>query len=68
MSQVVEDMIKNFADNRFLAHQVLFKHRHSCETPAFHEDLINCWHSYTPRLVCPWPFAKVASRRWRRRR
>src|SRR5258708_3564204 len=32
-------------DNRALAHQVLFRHRHPDATPAFHDEIINLWHS-----------------------
>ena len=32
------------SDGRVLAHQVLFPHRHTIETPRFHGDIIRTWH------------------------
>jgi hypothetical protein len=36
---------------RVLAHQSLFKHRHPNETPKFHEEIINLWHSRIPSAL-----------------
>ena len=37
--------------NRVQAHQILFRHRHPDETPAFHEDMIRDWYSPNPNLL-----------------
>jgi hypothetical protein len=37
--------------NRWLAHQVIFKKRHPDSTPAFHVELIQLWHSSSPRVL-----------------
>lgn len=39
-----EAVIRKLAANRPLAHKILFKHRHTSESPAFHETIINDWH------------------------
>jgi hypothetical protein len=40
-----------FGRNRKLAHQVLFRHRHPDDTPAFHWELIDAWHSTIPNFL-----------------
>lgn len=40
-----EEVVYLFGRNRKLAHQVLFKHRHPDDTPPFHWELIDAWHS-----------------------
>ncbi|HYM33418.1 MAG TPA: hypothetical protein VEU47_19115 [Candidatus Cybelea sp.] len=42
--------------NRRLAHQVLFKHRHGDETPEFHYELIDDFHSRMIRALCQLAF------------
>lgn len=42
---VLEDTIARFKHDRIAAHAVLFEHRHPQSTPAFHDVLINDWHS-----------------------
>jgi hypothetical protein len=37
--------------NRWLAHQVLFKKRHPDATPPFHVEMIQLWHSQAPRVL-----------------
>lgn len=39
------EAIKRFAADRPLAHRVLFKHRHPQESPPFHDEMIDAWHS-----------------------
>jgi hypothetical protein len=46
-----DDLVLKFGKDRWLAHKILFKHRHSDETPPFHDELIEAWHSSAPRLV-----------------
>lgn len=40
-----EQVIMRFMKDRYLAHQVIFKHRHRDKTPAFQRTLIEDWHS-----------------------
>ncbi len=53
MSQVIpterEETIVKLGLNPRLAHMVLFPHRHPDETPPFHLELIDLWHSESPR-------------------
>lgn len=42
--------IIEFGRNPALAHAVLFQHRHPQETPDFHHEVINLWHSNAPRV------------------
>jgi hypothetical protein len=51
----VNDVILKLGRSRPLAHEVLFKHRHSDETPPFHTELIQIWHSALQR-VCTMAF------------
>ncbi|HEX8838162.1 MAG TPA: hypothetical protein VF748_14570 [Candidatus Acidoferrum sp.] len=37
--------------NRWLAHQVLFKKRHPDQTPPFHIEMIQLWHSTAKRVL-----------------
>lgn len=46
-----QDLQRQFAGNRKLAHQVLFKHRHALKTPAFHYGMIDDFHSPHTRVV-----------------
>jgi len=41
----VDDVILKLGRHRPLAHEVLFKHRHSDKTPPFHQEMIEIWHS-----------------------
>lgn len=45
------EIITKFARNRRLAHRVLFAHRHPDETPPFHEDIVDRWHSPAPKVL-----------------
>ena len=40
-----ETLLRQLGADRFLAHQALFKHRHSDVTPEFHREIINIWHA-----------------------
>lgn len=40
-----EKIIRALSADRVLAHAVLFKHRHTDETPPFHIEMIENWHS-----------------------
>ena len=44
-------IILRLGKNRILAHQTLFAHRHPSLTPAFHEEIINLWHSPLPKVL-----------------
>lgn len=46
-----EEIILRFGRDRKLAHQVLFKHRHPDETPPFHHELTDAWHSSIPNFL-----------------
>jgi len=46
-----ETLILKFARDRVIAHQSLFAHRHSDETPPFHDELTELWHSSAPRVL-----------------
>jgi hypothetical protein len=37
--------------NRVQAHQIFFKHRHTDQTPAFHEQIIREWYGSSPRVL-----------------
>lgn len=39
-----KEMIKLIASDPCLAHEMLFKHRHSDDTPDFHREMIGLWH------------------------
>ena len=39
-----EAILCRFYEDRILAHQVLFKHRHALDTPPFHGLIISAWH------------------------
>lgn len=45
------DVILKLAQDPHLAHRVLFKHRHSNETPAIHRQVIDALHSNTRELL-----------------
>ncbi len=38
-------------ENRVQAHQIIFKHRHTDATPAFHERIIRLWYSPSPHIL-----------------
>jgi hypothetical protein len=38
--KVKEELLREFKDNRPLAHKILFAHRREDETPSFHEEII----------------------------
>jgi hypothetical protein len=46
-----EQLIRKFADDRVIAHQALFAHRHGSETPKFHDELIALLHSGAPKVL-----------------
>ncbi len=46
-----EAVILKLGKNRVLAHQTLFGHRHPSETPPFHLELIDLWHSSLPKVL-----------------
>lgn len=45
------EVILKFARNRVLAHAVLFRHRHTDDTPPFHPQIIEAWHSPLPKVA-----------------
>lgn len=47
----VTDTIKRFYQDRRLAHQSLFAHRHPDGTPPFHLEIIDLWHSSLPQIL-----------------
>jgi hypothetical protein len=46
-----DDLIRKLAANPRLAHQVLFRHRHPDETPAFHGEMVDLWYSPHPQVL-----------------
>jgi len=46
-----EQLILEFAADPGTAHQTLFKHRHPDDTPPFHDELVELWHSSTPNVL-----------------
>ena len=46
-----EDLILALGRDRRLAHATLFGHRHPDETPSFHYEAIDLWHSAHPRVL-----------------
>ena len=48
MTPELEQAVLKLGRDRILAHQVLFKHRHSDKTPEFHSELTRMWHSRDP--------------------
>lgn len=46
-----QDAILKLGQDRHLAHAVLFRHRHPDDTPLFHYDLMDVWHSSLPRVL-----------------
>lgn len=51
MTPELKDTVLKLGRNRLLAHQVLFQHRHSDRTPAFHSEVIDLWHSQIPAAL-----------------
>src|SRR5438105_3010915 len=45
-----DELVLKLGRDRHLAHQVLFRHRHSDETPNFHREVISLWHSRIPKV------------------
>ena len=43
-------LLLELARNKTLAHEVIFKTRHDDETPPFHPEMIEAWHSPHPRV------------------
>ena len=54
-----EELIVRLGTNPRLAHEALFGHRHTNETPPFHYDMIDDLHSATPRIA-QWAFRNAA--------
>lgn len=46
-----DEIILKLGRDRILAHQVLFRHRHSDATPPPHHEVINLWHSHLPKIL-----------------
>lgn len=46
-----ETILREFGENRRLAHEVLFQHRHNHPTPPFHLHLNDAFHSLHPQVV-----------------
>lgn len=46
-----EEAILKLGRDKPLAHRVLFGHRHGNETPAFHDEHIDLWHSSIERFI-----------------
>lgn len=44
MTPEQEALVLQLGRDRVLAHQSLFRHRHSDQTPPFHSEIINLWH------------------------
>lgn len=44
-------LIERLARNPRLAHATLFPHRHPDETPQFHLEMIDLWHSEEPHVI-----------------
>lgn len=51
MTESRDDLIRKLAANPRLAHQVLFKHRHPDDTPAFHGEMVDLWYSAAPQVL-----------------
>ena len=45
------DYIKLLGVDRYLAHSVLFRHRHPNITPEFHKRILDLWYSSSPRVL-----------------
>ena len=45
-----EEVIAWFQDHRWLQHQALFAHRHSCEPALFHRELVEAFWSEARRI------------------
>jgi hypothetical protein len=45
------DLLRQLGDDRILAHQTLFRHRHPDPTPPFHDEIINIWHANDPHAL-----------------
>lgn len=46
-----DETILKLGRDRYLAHQALFKHRHSDDSPPFHRELISLWHGPIPKIL-----------------
>lgn len=51
MSDAHRELFMALHDDRVLAHEFLFPHRHSNITPPFIRDMILSWHSSEPRVL-----------------
>ena len=47
----VGDAIVDLGKDPWVAHKVLFAHRHPNESPEFHANIIYAWHSEHPRVL-----------------
>ncbi|HTE39764.1 MAG TPA: hypothetical protein VK629_02985, partial [Steroidobacteraceae bacterium] len=47
----VKEAIIELGSDPWVAHKVLFAHRHPNESPAFHAKIIEAWHSEHPRVL-----------------
>lgn len=47
----VSDAIVELGSDPWVAHKVLFAHRHPNDTPDFHVNIIRAWHSEHPRVL-----------------
>ena len=54
-----EELIVRLGRDHRLAHETLFGHRHTNETPPFHYDMIDDLHSDVPRIA-QWAFRNAA--------
>lgn len=45
------ELLKRLYQNRVLAHEVLFRHRHPQPSPPIHREMINDWHGPAPGVV-----------------
>ena len=45
-----KSLLLELTRNKTLAHEVVFKARHDDETPPFHPEMIEAWHSAHPRV------------------
>ena len=46
-----KDILLELGRDNALAHELLFAERHEDETPAFHLEMIDVWHSAHPRVL-----------------
>jgi hypothetical protein len=51
MTPEQEEIVLKLGRDRVLAHQSLFRHRHSDTTPPCHAEIINIWHGPDPHAL-----------------